>query len=226
MRVQTDILRLRLIAMLHTFMNLAIETPAGVIAPRLETELLCRTALQVIDRIDAAVVVDMCCGSGNIALAIAAANPDIRLHASDLTDETTTAARRNAERLGLDGRVSVHQGDMFAGLADSGLLGLVDLVVCNPPYISTAKLETTSAHLLETEPREAFDAGPYGITIHQRLIAEAAPFLRSGGWLAFEFGVGQDRQVKALFARARGYNAPEFLVDESGAPRVALAQKA
>lgn len=211
--------------MLHTFMNIDIETPSGVIAPRLETELLGRTALDIIERTDAAIVIDMCCGSGNLALAIAAAHPRLRVYASDLTDETTTTARNNAERLGLADRVSVGQGDMFAGLADQGLLARVDLVVCNPPYISTGKLETTSAYLLETEPREAFDAGPYGITIHQRLIAEAAQFLRPGGWLAFEFGAGQDRQVRALFARTQNYGAVDFVSDDSGTPRVALAQK-
>jgi len=212
-------------AMLHTFMNLDIETPPGVIAPRLETELLGGAAIEIVARTNAAIVIDMCCGSGNLALAIAAAHPQVRVYASDLTDETTAAARHNVERLGLADRVSVAQGDMFAGLADQRLLGLVDLVVCNPPYISTGKLETTSAHLLESEPREAFEAGPYGITIHQRLAAEAASFLRPGGWLAFEFGAGQDRQVKALLARTRHYGAPDLLTDESGIPRVALAQR-
>lgn len=211
--------------MLHSFMNLDIEIPAGVIAPRFETELLARAALDIIDRTNAATVIDMCCGSGNLALAIAAARQRVRVYASDLTDETTAAARRNVERLGVGERVSVSQGDMFAGLSDKGLAGLVDVIVCNPPYISTGKLETTSAHLLENEPREAFEAGPYGITIHQRLAAEAAPFLRTGGWLAFEFGAGQDRQVKALLARTRHYGAPDFLLDESGIPRVALAQR-
>jgi len=211
--------------MLHTFMNLDIETPAGVIAPRSETELLARAALDIVDRTNATTVIDMCCGSGNLALAIAAADPQVRVYASDLTEEATAAARDNAERLGLGQRVTVARGDMFASLADAGLVGSVDLVVCNPPYISTGKLETVSAHLLETEPREAFDAGPYGISIHQRLIAEALPFLRSGGGLAFEFGAGQDRQVKALVARTRGYGPPEFLADEAGIPRVALARK-
>ena len=93
----------------------------------------------------------------------------------------------------------MRQGDLFASLADLGLEGRVDAVICNPPYISTGKLEKESAHLLEQEPREAFDGGPYGLTIHQRAIKEALPFLRAGGTLLFEMGVGQERQLKLLF---------------------------
>lgn len=206
-------------------MSIELEIGPGVLVPRAETELLGHTALDLIADADSPVVIDMCCGSGNLALAIAAARPGARVYASDLTDETVGLARRNSERLGLKGRVTIAQGDMFTGLAVYDLIGRVDLVVCNPPYISTTKLETDSAHLLVNEPREAFDAGPYGIAIQQRLIAEAAPFLRSGGWLAFEFGAGQDRQAKALLSRARLYTPPKFTCDKAGLPRVALVQK-
>lgn len=212
--------------MLHTFMNVELELAPGVLVPRAETELLGRTALDLLAKGPAGpTVIDMCCGSGNLGLALASALPAARLYASDLTDETVALARRNVARLGLAERVHVGQGDMFAGLAGLGLEGEVDVVVCNPPYISTGKLETDSAHLLESEPREAFDAGPYGISIHQRLIAEAPAFLKSGGWLAFEFGAGQDRQAKVLLTRARAYDAIEMIADDTGAPRVAIARK-
>lgn len=212
--------------MLHTFMNVELELAPGVLVPRAETELLGRTALDLLAKGPAGpTVIDMCCGSGNLGLALASALPAARLYASDLTDETVALARRNVARLGLAERVHVGQGDMFAGLAGLGLEGEVDVVVCNPPYISTGKLETDSAHLLESEPREAFDAGPYGISIHQRLIAEAPAFLKSGGWLAFEFGAGQDRQAKVLLTRARAYDAIEMIADDAGTPRVAIARK-
>ena len=203
-------------------MGFDIEIGPGVLVPRRETELLGRTALELLVGTREPLIIDMCCGSGNLALAIAAARPDARVFASDLTDETVAAARRNVERLDLGYRLTVVQGDMFAGLAVADLAGRVDLVVCNPPYISTAKLESDCAYLLENEPREAFDAGPYGISIQQRLIADAASFLRPGGWLAFEFGAGQDRQAKALLARAKVYAPPRFVADESGLPRVAV----
>ena len=206
-------------------MNVQIEIGPGVLVPRDETELLGYTALELVAGVEHPVIVDMCCGSGNLGLAIAAARPAARVIASDLTSETVAAARHNATRLGLEDRVEIVQGDMFEGLVGRGLEGIVDLIVCNPPYISTAKLETESAHLLASEPREAFDAGPYGIALHMRLIAEAAPYLRTGGRIAFEFGVGQDRQVKALLARTRAFGVAGFVENAQGIPRVAIAAK-
>jgi len=206
-------------------MNVEIETGSGVLVPRDETELLGYTALELIAGVEHPVIVDMCCGSGNLGLAIATARPAARILGSDLMGEAVVAARHNVARLGLQDRVQIVQGDMFEGLAGRGLEGSVDLVVCNPPYISTMKLETESSYLLRDEPREAFDAGPYGIAVHMRLVAEAAPYLRSRGRIAFEFGVGQGRQVKVLLARTRAYGVASLVENAEGTPRVAVARK-
>lgn len=209
----------------HTFMSISIMAGPGVLVPRPETELLGRTALRLLANIQSTpLVIDMCCGSGNLGLAIADARHDARLFLSDLTDETTAQARENASRLGLSDRVTVGQGDMFAGIAAALGGAKADLIVCNPPYISTAKLAGDSAYLLDKEPREAFDAGAYGIAIHQRLIAEAPQYLKAGGWLAFEFGAGQDRQVALLLKRSAAYGQVNYSQNEQGLPRVAFAQ--
>lgn len=211
---------------LHLFMGVELELAPDVLVPRAETELLGRRAVAALHGRHAdSIVVDMCCGSGNLALAIADAVPSARVWGADLTDGTVALARRNTRRLGLDGRVTIRQGDLFGALEGDGLKGRVDMVVCNPPYISTARLEGDSAHLLESEPREAFDGGPYGISIQQRLIREAAGVLKPGGWLMFEFGEGQDRQVAALLARAKAYTPVEFAHDEAGKPRVAMVRR-
>lgn len=211
---------------LHRFMSVTLELVPGVLVPRRETELLGRSAVEILhDGALDPVVIDMCCGSGNLALAIAADIPAARVWAADLTDSTVALARSNAERLALQDRVTIRQGDLFCALAGEGLAGAADMIVCNPPYISTARLDSESAHLLEAEPREAFDGGPYGISIHQRLIRDAVGFLKPGGWLLFEFGLGQDRQVAALIARAKTYEPVTFARDEAGTPRVALARK-
>lgn len=211
---------------LHRFMGVDLELAPGVLVPREETELLGHTAVRLIkDRLAEPLVIDMCCGSGNLALAIATHIPAAQLWACDLTDETVALARRNAERCGFSDRVRVMQGDLFGGLSGENLEGRIDLIVCNPPYISTQRLESDSAHLLESEPREAFDGGPYGISIHQRLVRDALAFLKPGGWLAFEFGEGQHRQAAALLARARGYEPAAFAEDAAGLPRVAFVQK-
>lgn len=208
------------------FLGIELETEGDVLRPRAETELLATRAIALLaDAGDAPCVVDMCCGSGNLGVAIAVKHPSARVWGCDLTDGAVAVARANAARLGIADRLTICQGDMFAALDGAGFAGLGDMIVCNPPYISTYRLEGESAHLLANEPREAFDGGPYGISLLQRVVREAPPFLRPGGWLLFEFGLGQERQVAALVARAGAYGPVSFATDADGAPRVAIMQR-
>jgi len=216
----------------QVFMGVTLEVGAGALVPRAETELLGRTAARLLAEMTPPAeraeltVIDMCCGSGNLACALAAGDARLRVLAADVTDACVTLARRNVDTLGLAGRVGLYQGDLFAALAEvGGLTGAVDMVVANPPYISTARLGKDRAALLAREPIEAFDGGPYGISVHQRLVREAIDFLRPGGWLLFEIGIGQERQVKLLFDRARSYAGLEFVADGAGRPRVAVARR-
>lgn len=209
---------------LVTFMGLAFETSADVLIPREETEILARAVLELLPEGEEARVIDMCCGSANLACVLAATRPNIRVWASDLTDPCVALARRNVARHALDDRVQVRQGDLFASLDGDLLQATVDLVVCNPPYISTGKLENDSAHLLVGQPREAFDGGPYGFAIHKRVIQEAPRFLKPGRFLAMEIGLGQERQIEALFHRTKQYQGIRTFPDEKGSPRVVAAR--
>jgi release factor glutamine methyltransferase len=214
-----------------TFMGLTLRVERGALVPRTETEILCRAALEKLSWRSGPGspgpmhVVDMCCGSGNLACAIAAYEPRARVWASDLTDACARVARANVVHLGVGDRVSVHQGDLFAALAGEVAEESVDLVVCNPPYISTHRLHNDRKRLLAREPREAFDGGAYGLTMHQRVIARSLPFLKPNGWLLFEVGVGQARQVERLFERSRSFGSCEARSDAAGNVRVVLAQK-
>jgi release factor glutamine methyltransferase len=206
-----------------SFLGVDIETGSGALVPRAETELCGRLAIERLRDAVGRTFVDVCCGTGNLACAIASAVPDARGVALDLTDGAVALARANVARLGLADRIEVAQGDLFAPLGER-LRGEVGVVACNPPYLSTASL----AHRpeLASEPREAFDGGTYGISIHQRVAREALPLLRPGGWLVMEFGLGQDRQVVQLLKRARGYDPIELHDDAEGAPRVVAARRA
>lgn len=214
------------------FMDLELLAAPGVLVPRPETELLGWTARRLLDRIavaspggDPLRVIDMCCGSGNLACALAAGMARARVWACDLTAPCTHLAARNVEHLGLGARVSVHRGDLFAPLAAESLTGAVDLIVCNPPYISSGRLGKDRAELLAHEPREAFDGGPFGIAIQQRVVNEARAFLRPGGWLLFEIGLGQKRQMARLFERAGDYEKAEPVGDRQGEIRVMMGRK-
>ena len=202
-------------------MGVELLVERGVLAPREETELLGNTALELLR--NGTRVIDMCCGSGNLACALASRLPQARVWASDLTDACVALARRNAAHTGVAERVTVVQGDLFSGL--KGLENTIDAVVCNPPYISQTKLAGERASLLENEPREAFDGGPYGLSIHQRVVKEALAFLKPGGHLLFEIGLGQERQVRMLFERTRAYDGLRTVANAAGEVRVVAASK-
>jgi release factor glutamine methyltransferase len=209
------------------FMGVELLVDEGALVPREETELLGNEAIDALRSLDSVEpkVIDMCCGSGNLACAIARHLPTVRVWASDLTDGCIAVTRRNVSHVGVSDRVTVAQGDLFAGLAGFGLEGSVDVIVCNPPYISQGKLATDRAVLLEHEPREAFDGGPYGLSIQQRVVKDALPFLRPGGILLFEIGLGQERQVKMLFDRAKAYEDVRLVSNAAGEVRVVSGRK-
>ena len=208
-----------------TFMGLELLVAEGVLVPRAETELLGRVACEALAELGhPAFVVDMCCGSGNLACALSARFPSVRVLAADLGAAAVQLARRNADALGLGARVEVVESDLFAALEPRGLDGQVDLVVCNPPYISSGRLDAR-AELLAHEPRAAFDGGPYGLSIQQRVVRDAARFLAPGGLLAMEIGAGQARQASLLFARADAYEPPTLTLDASGEARVVAARR-
>jgi release factor glutamine methyltransferase len=214
----------------QTFLGIDLLCGPGALVPRPETELLGRTAIEKVRAAGPSPrVIDVCCGAGNLGCAIATLVPQARVWMTDLTDGCVSWTRRNVEHLGLGDRVTVRQGDLFAGLADAGpdgssLDGTIDVIVCNPPYISSGRLAGDRAGLLDHEPREAFDGGPYGLTIHQRVLKEALPLLKPGGWLLFEIGEGQDRQIALLFQRARAYEAIDLARNAAGTPRVAFGR--
>ncbi len=209
------------------FMGIEMLVAPGALIPRAETELLCKTALTAISITGnpSPLIIDMCCGSGNLACALAHHVPGARVWASDLTENCVEVASKNTEYTGVSERVVVGQGDLFEGLSGYRLEKSIDVIVCNPPYISQGKLAAERAGLLEHEPREAFDGGPYGLSIHQRVSKEALPYLKEGGYLLFEIGLGQERQVRMLLERAGEYTAIELVSNAAGEARVIMARK-
>jgi release factor glutamine methyltransferase len=171
-------------------------------------------------------VVDQCGGSANVGCVTAMMLPDAHVYSTDLMPVSSALARRNVAKHGLEGRVDVVTGDLFHALDGLGLEGKIDAITCSPPFISTGRLTKDRAYLLAHEPRAAFDAGPYGISMHQRLAKESAPMLRSGGYLILEYGEGQAKQVESIVNRTRAYDRVDVLTDAEGEPRAVRARKA
>jgi release factor glutamine methyltransferase len=209
------------------FMGLEMLAGPGALIPRRETELVGAAALErlraICEERGAALVVDVCTGSGNLALALAHHEPRARVHGADLSPEAVELARRNAETLGLAGRVEFRTGDLLAPF-DASFDGRVDLLTCNPPYISSAKVEAMPAEISGHEPRLAFDGGPLGIRVLDRLVREAPRLLRPGGWLAFEVGLGQGRGLRRRLEQRGTYAGLAEACDPAGEVRALLAR--
>ena len=210
------------------FMGLELLAGKEALIPRKETELLGRAALDALQGLaqhrDEVTVVDVCTGSGNLALGLAYFEPKARVFASDLSGEAVVLARRNVQHLGLSDRVEVREGDLLAPFDEPVFHGNVDLLVCNPPYISSKKVDTMPNEIIEFEPRLAFDGGPLGIKILQRLIREAPRFLHKGGSLAFEVGLGQGPAIIQRLNHARSFTEIRPIVDDTGEVRAIVAR--
>ncbi|MDR6119410.1 release factor glutamine methyltransferase [Aeromicrobium sp. SORGH_AS981] len=168
----------------------------GVFVPRRRSVALVRAALEVTDGEARPVVVDLCCGSGALGLAVARSVPDLELHAADVDPVACACARDN-----LDGVGEVHQGDLLDALP-TALVGRVDLLLVNAPYVPTADLVTLPREARDHEPTTALDGGVDGVALHRRVAAGAGPWVRRGGRVLVETSGRQAPLTVAGFAPA------------------------
>lgn len=210
------------------FMGRPFTCTPDTLIPRAETELLVRTVLQQTSALETEplTIVDVGTGSGNIAVSLALERPHSRVFALDISPEAVARAQQHVNQYDLQERVTALCGDLFAPLAGLRLENQVNVVVCNPPYIPTGSLSKMAAEIVEHEPLVALDAGPYGINIFRRLVADAQRYLRPGGLLAFEFGAGQEVLVQRLLQKCGSYVQMRTVNDHSGIPRVLVAETA
>lgn len=174
------------------FYGLHVLVDSRVLVPRPETELLIELALAVAP--PAARILDLCTGSGCIALALAHQLPLSHILATDLSPDALDVARVNIERYGLSERIELRQGDLFAA-AD----GLFDLIICNPPYTI---LQQVDVGVYLHEPHLALDGGTDGLICYQRLLHDAGRFLAPAATMVLEIGAEQGPAVAALARKA------------------------
>lgn len=203
------------------FWNLSIEVSPAVLIPRPETELLLEAALEHFHRGQALRILDVCTGSGCVAVGLAREFPKGDVVASDISEEALDIARRNVARYGLASRVRCVGADLLAGLQVP-----FDLIVANPPYIPAGDEKTLQPEVRDFEPSGALFAGSDGLKIVRRLITEAAEALAPDGILIFEFGAGQSIAIEQLIEAVPELNLLEVKHDLQDIPRAAVVQKA
>jgi release factor glutamine methyltransferase len=210
------------------FVEMEMLAGPGALVPRRETELLARAAIglarDLASRQGDVRVIDVCTGSGNVALAIAQHVPLARVWAADLSEDAIALARLNAVHLGLQGRTTFSAGDLLAPFDTAEFHGTVDVLTCNPPYISSAKVEQMHGEISKHEPHLAFDGGPFGVKILMRLLQDAPRFVRPGGWLAFEVGLGQGPAMAKRLEKLAGVTEVKPLNDAHDAIRALAAR--
>lgn len=180
----------------QSFLGRSFYVDERVLIPRPETELLAERAIEALKKTDdSPAALDMCCGSGCLAVSMALEVPAAQVQACDLSEGALAVTRRNAETLGA--KVSLHQGDLFDALPHQRF----DVIVSNPPYIPSDDCRALQPEVMQ-EPAMALDGGADGYSFYRR-IAEAAPhWLKPDGTLLLEVGFDQARTVAAMLEAA------------------------
>ncbi|MBA4397056.1 MAG: peptide chain release factor N(5)-glutamine methyltransferase [Syntrophus sp. (in: bacteria)] len=204
------------------FWSLVFEVNEQVLIPRPDTECLVAEVLKVCSGVATGVlrILDIGTGSGAVGVALAKELPHAHIVATDISQGALEVARRNAAHHGVEQRMTFLTGDLFAPLSEK-----FDIIVSNPPYISTTVFETLPADVRDYEPASALLAGPGGTVFHEQIIAGCAEYLNEHGWLFLEIGSDQRQRVEALLGAADIFEDVRFRRDDAGLDRVATARR-
>jgi release factor glutamine methyltransferase len=206
------------------FWGLKFEVNPDVLIPRPATELIVEATLELFPNRDAPLTIaDVCTGCGCVAVAVAHERPGATVVASDISPAALDVARRNADRHGVGRRVSFRTGDLLRGL--DSVERPFDAILANPPYVVDRARPALQPEVRDFEPALALFGGSDGLELITRLVAEAPRKLRPGGYLVFEFGLGQDVEIEELLQRAPELALVGVRRDLQGISRTAIAQR-
>lgn len=206
-----------------SFCGVEISVNRHVLIPRPETEQLAELAVQFLKAAGSSdasrlSVLDLCTGSGCLAVYLALKCPQAKVSATDVAGEAIETARGNAAAAKVDS-ISFSQGDLFSALPAGSRF---DLIVSNPPYIPSEEIATLQPEVRDHDPRLALDGGGDGLAFYRRIVAESSVWLKPGGCLMLEFGDGQGPALMKLFASAE-WRSQRLEKDLSGRERFFIA---
>jgi release factor glutamine methyltransferase len=202
------------------FCGLELLVGPQALIPRPETEMLVETLIETIGKQTSAKILDLCTGTGAIALALLHLCKNYQCIATDLYEKPLVLARANAEKHQLMSRIEFRHGDLFKALRTDEKF---DMIVSNPPYIPTHEIATLQPEV-KFDPIQALEGGTDGLKIIREIISGAKEFLMKEGWLMFEMGHDQSDQVIQLL-KAEGYINISVINDLQNIPRIARARK-
>jgi protein-(glutamine-N5) methyltransferase, release factor-specific len=196
------------------FFGLTFKVDENVLIPEQETELLVE---EVIKHSEGKSVLDMCTGSGCIAISIALFGKPSKVAASDISEKALKVARENAKSLKA-GEISFIQGDMFENVTDK-----FDIIVSNPPYIETGEIDELMPEVRDYIPRLALDGDIDGLKFYRIISKEAVKKLNKNGRIFYEIGYNQSRAVASILLE-NGFTDVNIMKDYSGLDRIVMAK--
>lgn len=196
------------------FFGLTFKVDENVLIPEQETELLVE---EVIKHSEGKSVLDMCTGSGCIAISIALFGKPSKVAASDISEKALEVARENAKSLKA-GEISFIQGDMFENVTDK-----FDIIVSNPPYIETGEIDELMPEVRDYIPRLALDGDIDGLKFYRIISKEAVKKLNKNGRIFYEIGYNQSRAVAPILLE-NGFTDVKIMKDYSGLDRIVMAK--
>ena len=205
------------------FYGMTLQITPDVLIPRDDTIVVTELAIHYAMHLDQNPrVLDLCTGSGCIGLAVAKRVRDARVTLGDISPAALRVAKTNVHAQKLSGRVSPVTVDAMQPAAK--FLGTFDLIVSNPPYVTKAEMLTLQPSVREYEPPLALDGGEDGLDFYRAILDNFTPALRPGGFVCFEFGMGQEQSVCQLLTE-HGYEVLELKSDTSEIIRAVAARK-
>lgn len=205
------------------FHGLELTVTPAVLIPRDDTEVVTELAIrEAIHLPQNCRVLDLCAGSGCIGLAVAARIKDARITMVEISPEAIRVLKKNIQDNHLSGRVSCLQLDVRQ--EPPRFLGKYDMIVSNPPYVTSEDMETLAPEVRDFEPHIALDGGPDGLEFYRAILQNYTPLLRPGGSICLEFGMGQEQDILRLLEQA-GYTIGRLQRDTGERPRAVLAHR-
>ena len=209
------------------FWGLVFKVSPDVLIPRPETEFIVEAALAIVqDRNTLVRIIDLCTGSGCIAVSLAKELTAARVIATDVSEKALAVARENTRRHGVSEHIRFLLGDLFEPLEELDIRGQMDIIVSNPPYVQAGVLSTLQPEVRDYEPEIALISGPEGTEMAKRIIQRAPEYLKKNGALIMEMGLGQAKALTRMVEATGAYGYSELLKDLAGIERVLIVRKA